>query len=82
MLGFIELMSYFIAFQERSSTVSALIALPICVVLGGALLWLTSKYVYFERAVRFAADRMIIFLFVYLPVAGIAFILVLMRILG
>ncbi len=78
-LGFIELTSYFIAFRDRSPGVSALVALLICGLLGGALLWLSSKYVFFEQAIRFVVDRMIIFLYVYLPMAGIAFIVVLIR---
>jgi len=59
-----------------------LYALLICVVLGAALLWLSSKYVFFDRAVRIVVDRLVIFLYVYLPIAGISLILVLIRIAG
>ncbi len=82
MLGLIELTSYFIAFQELNPAASALYALLICVVLGAALLWLSSKYVFFDRAVRIVVDRLVIFLYVYLPIAGISLILVLIRIAG
>lgn len=82
MLGFIDLTSYFIAFHELNPAVSALYALSICGVLGAVLLWLSSKYVFFERAVRFAVDRAIIFLYVYLPIAAIALIVVLVRVAG
>lgn len=81
-LGFIELTSYFIAFRELTPIVSALTALLICGVLEAGLFWLSSKYVFFDQAVRFAVDRLIIFLYVYLPIAGIAFILVSIRIAG
>jgi len=81
-LGFIELTSYFIAFRELAPAVSALVALLICGVLGAALLWLSSKFVFFEQAICFAVDRMIIFLYVYMPIAGIAFIVVLIRAAG
>ena len=81
-LGLIELTSYFIAFQELNSVISVSIALLICGVLGAALIGLSSKYVVFERAIRFLADRMVVFLYVYLPIAGIAFVLVLIRIAG
>ena len=78
-LGIIELTSYFIAFRDIKPAVSALVALLICGLLGTALLWLSSKYVFIEQVIRQTVDRMVIFLYVYLPMAGIAIIVVLIR---